>query len=78
MYSWEGLDKTSLPDKENYSSFKLEDITEVNSKHAKNVFKYFNNENLTSYYDLYVQSDTCLLADVWKYMNLILLIFNRT
>ena len=30
----------------------------------KRVFKYLSNKNLGDYHDLYVQSDTILLADV--------------
>ena len=67
MDSWERFDKTSLPDKENfYSSLNKEDITDVDHRHAKRVFKKFNNKNLGNYYDLYVQSDTLLLANVFE------------
>ena len=49
----------------------------------KILFKNLANKNLGDYHDLYVQSDTLLLADclkiveicILKYMNLILLIF---
>ena len=44
----------------------MEDITDVNHRHAKRVFKNFTNKNLGNYYDLYVQSDTLLLADVFE------------
>ena len=82
--SWERLDKTSLPDdKAFYSELNLEDITDEDYIHAQKVFKYFKLKNLGEYHDLYVQSDTLLLADVFrileinvsKYMNLILLVF---
>ena len=61
----------------------MEDITDVDYRHAKRVFKYFSKKNLGNYHDLYVQSDTLLLADVLrilemcvlKHTNLILLIF---
>ena len=32
----------------------------------KKVFKNFNNKNLGDYHDLYLQSDTLLLADVFE------------
>ena len=34
--------------------------------HAKKVFNIFNNKNIGDYHDLYVQSDTLLLADVFE------------
>ena len=67
MDSREGLSETSLPDKEAfYNNLNMEDITDVDYKHAKIVFKYLINENLGDYHDLYVQSDTLLLADVFE------------
>ena len=47
MDSWERFDETSLPDKEAfYSSLNMEDITDVDHRHAKRVFKSLNNKNL--------------------------------
>ena len=42
-----------------------ESITDIDYRHAKNVFSKFDNNNLGDYHDLYVQSDTLLLADVF-------------
>ena len=61
----------------------MEDITDVDHRNAKIVFKNLNNKNLGDYHDLYVQSDTLLLADVFenletcvlKYMSYNLFIF---
>ena len=44
----------------------MEDNTDVDHRHAKRVFKSLNNKNLGDYHDLYVQSDTLLLADVFE------------
>ena len=67
MDSSERFDETSLPDKETfYSSLNLEGITDVDCRHAKKVFKIFNNKSLGDYHDLYVQRDTLLLADIFK------------
>ena len=44
----------------------MEDITDVDDRHAKRVFKNLNNKNLGDCHDLYVQSDTLLLADVFE------------
>ena len=38
----------------------------VDFRHTKRVFKNLNNKNLRDYHDLYVQSDTLLLADVFE------------
>ena len=67
MDSWERFDETSLPDKETfYSSLNKERITYVDHMDVKRVFKESNNKNLVDYHDLYVQSDTLLLADVFE------------
>ena len=39
----------------------MEDITDVDYRHARRVFKNFNNKNLGDYHDLYDQSDTLFL-----------------
>ena len=44
----------------------MEDIIDVDYRHAKRVFKNFNNTNLGDYHELYVHSDTLLLADVFQ------------
>ena len=66
MNSWERLNETSLPDKAFYSSLNMKDITDVDYRHAKRVFKNLNNKNLGDYHDLYVQSDTLLFAGVFE------------
>ena len=67
MNSWVRFDETSLPDKEPfYSSLNMEDITDVDHRHAKRVFKSLNNKNLGDFHDLYTQSNTLLLADAFE------------
>ena len=57
MDSWEIFDEASLPDKEAfYRSLNMEDITDVDHRHAKRVFKNLNKKNLGDYHGLYVQS----------------------
>ena len=66
MDIWERFGEELLPDKEVfYSSLKAEGITDVDYRHAKKVFKNFNNNNLGDDHDLYVHSDTLLLADIF-------------
>ena len=65
--SWERFDETSFPGQEAfYSSLNMEDIIDADHRHAKRVFKESNNNNLCDYHDLYVKSDTLLLADVFE------------
>ena len=47
----------------------MEDITDVDYRHAKRVFKIFNNKNIGEYHDLYVKRDTLLLADVFEFFR---------
>ena len=49
-----------------YSELNLEDITDNDYKHAQKVFKELKLKNLGDYHDLYVESDTLLLADVFE------------
>ena len=42
------------------------DVYPVHHRHANRVFKSLNDKNLGDYHDLYVQSDTLLLADVFE------------
>ena len=44
----------------------MEDITDADYAHAKRVCKYFEIKNLGEHHDLYVQSNTLLLADVFE------------
>ena len=44
----------------------MEGISDTDHKHAKRVFKTINDKNISDYHDLYVQSDTLLLADVFE------------
>ena len=44
----------------------MEDITDVEYFHAIKIFKDFEIKKLGEYRDLYVQSDTLLLGDVFE------------
>ena len=67
MDSWEKFNETSLPSKEDfYSNLNMENIDDIDYRHGNNVFKRFELENLGDYHDLYVQSDTLLLADMFE------------
>ena len=67
MDSWERFNETSLPDKKVFhSKLNLEDITDEDYAHAQKVWQVLEIKNLGEYHDLYVQSDTLLLADVFE------------
>ena len=67
MDNWETFDETLLPNKEAfYRNLNMEDITVTDYRHANKVFKEFKLKHLGEYHDLYVQSDTLLLADVFE------------
>ena len=67
MDCWDKFIETLIPNKESfYSNLTMENITETDYIHANNVFKTFKLNNLGDYHDLYVQSDTLLLADVFE------------
>ena len=67
MDDWEKFNKTTLPEKEEfYSNLNMEDITDADYMHAKRVCKDFEIKNLAEYHDLYLKSDTSLLADAFE------------
>ena len=44
----------------------MEEISGIDYRHAEKVFNKFTIKNVEEYHDLYVQSDTLLLADVFE------------
>ena len=67
MDSWERFNETCLPSKEYfYSGLNLEKITDDNYKHAQKVWRTFNMCNTKEYHNIYVQSDTVLLAKIFE------------
>ena len=67
MDSWERFNETLLPpNKSFYSELNLEDISDKDCLHAQKVWNVFEIRNLGEYHDLYVQTDTSLIADVFE------------
>ena len=67
IYPYEYMDSWEMPDEEVfYSSLNMENITDIDYRHGNNVFRKFKLKNLGEYYNLYIQSDTLLLADVFR------------
>ena len=63
MYNWGKFDETTIPPKEAfYSEVNLEDISDEDYVHVQKVWDVFEIKNRGEYHDLYVQSDTLLLA----------------
>ena len=66
MDEWKKFNEDKLPDKELfYSLLNKEHITNEDNTHAQKVWDTFNINCLGQYHDLYVQSDTALLAGVF-------------
>ena len=67
MDNWDRFDEEELPGKSDfYSSLNMDEITDVDYRHAKKVFDKFCIKNVGEYHDLYLRSDTLLLADVFE------------
>ena len=67
MDSWKKFNETELPDKESfYSKLNKEGITDEDYAHAQKVWNTFGIKNMGECHDLYVQSDTLLLAHVFE------------
>ena len=63
----EKLDETSLHEKEDfYSHISIEDIIDADSVPTKTFCKDFEINFFVDYHELYVQSDTLLLGDVFE------------
>ena len=54
------------PKKSFYSELNLEDISDKDYLHAQKLWDVFEIRNSGEYHDLYVQTDTSLLADVFE------------
>ena len=73
VYPYEHIDdlekfnETTLPEKEEfYSKLNIEDITDADYIHARRVYKDFEIKNLGGYHDLYLKSNTLILADIFE------------
>ena len=66
MDSWKKIDEITLPRKEVFhSNLNLEDISNEDYAHKQKVWDVFEIKNLGEYHNLYAQTDTLLLADVF-------------
>ena len=61
------IEETSLPGKEAfYNELNDEDISDVDYKHAKEIWNFFSCRTFKEYHELYLQTDVLLLADVFE------------
>ena len=67
MDNWGKSDETTLPPKEHiYSELNLEGISNADYEHTQKVQKVLEIKTRGEYHDLYAQSDTLLLSDVFE------------
>ena len=67
MDDWQKFHETTLPEKEEiYSNLNMEDIIDADYVCVKRVCKDSEIKNLGEYHDLYLNTDTLLLADIFK------------
>ena len=67
MDSWKKFYETTIPPKEAfYSTLNLENISDEDYAYVQKVWNVLETKNRGEYHDLYVQSDSLLLADVFK------------
>ena len=65
MDDWEKFNETTLSEQKDFqSNLNVEEVTDVDYLHGKGACKYFEIKN--ECHDLYLKSDTLLLADVFK------------
>ena len=65
--SWEKFHETTIPPKEAfYSGRNLEGIRDADYAHVQKVWEAFEIKHFGEYHNLYVQSDTLLIADVFE------------
>ena len=77
MDNWRKFDETTIPPKENFNSkLNLKGISNQDYARAQKVWEVFEIKNRGEQHDLYVQSDTLLLADVFEnFRNIFLEIY---
>ena len=67
MDNWEKLEETTIPPKEDFcSKLRLEGISNADYAQVQKVWEVFEIKNRDEYHDLYAQSDTLLLVDVFE------------
>ena len=67
MDSWNKFNECKLPNKDKfYSKLNMSDVSDKDYDHARKVWKEFGIKNMGEYHDLYLLTDTILLANVFE------------
>ena len=67
MDSWDKFSETRLPSKDKfYSNLYMSGVGDGEYEHARKVWREFGIKNMGEYHDLYLQTDTVLLANVFE------------
>ena len=67
MNSWDRFNETKLPNKETfYSNLNTSGVSNKEHEHACKVWNEFKIRNMGKYHDLYLKTDTILLANVFE------------
>ena len=67
MDSWDRFNETRLPIKESFhSNLYMSGVGDKEYEHARNVWREFGIRNMGEYHDLYLKTDTILLANVFE------------
>ena len=67
MDNWNRFNESKLPDKAKfYSKLNMNEVSDKDYEHARKVWKEFEIKNMGEYHDLYLLTDTILLANVFE------------
>ena len=67
MDSWNRFNETRLPSKDKfYSNLYMSGVGDCEYEHARNVWREFRIRNMGEYQDLYLKTDTILLANIFE------------
>ena len=67
MNSWDRFNETRLPSKDTFrSNLYVSGVGDKEYEHARNVWREFRIRNMGEYHDLYLKTDTVLLANVFE------------
>ena len=67
MDSWDKFNETKLPSKDSfYRNLYMSGVGDKECEHARNVWREFRIRNMGEYHDLYLKTDTILLANVFE------------